>query len=85
VPRGAKAGDPNFHQLEPDGELATPTPRAPSRIVKQGRSLRITSSWIGAGAGEPVAEHCGVHWEYRFVSAAARRERSRRRLNVGAP
>src|SRR5258708_37246227 len=37
--------DPDFHQLEPDGELATPTPRAPtSRIIKRGRSLRITSS-----------------------------------------
>ena len=37
--------DPDFHQLEPDGELATPTPGAPtSRIVKRGRSLRITST-----------------------------------------
>src|SRR5580765_1110708 len=38
-------GDPDFHQLEPDGELAKPAPGAPrSRIVKRGTSLRITSS-----------------------------------------
>jgi len=42
---GRGFGEPDFHQLEPDGELATPTPGAPtSRIVKRGRSLRSTSS-----------------------------------------
>jgi hypothetical protein len=42
-----KSGDPDFHELEPDGELATPTPGAPtSRIVKPG-SLRITSADCG--------------------------------------
>jgi integrase len=31
-----KSGDPDFHQLEPDGELAKPAPGAPrSRIVKR--------------------------------------------------
>ena len=40
-----KSGDPDFHQLEPDGELAQPTPGAPtSHIVKRGRGVRITSS-----------------------------------------
>ena len=38
-------GDPNFRQLEPDGELAKPTPGSPtSRIAKRGSSLRITSA-----------------------------------------
>ena len=33
--------DPDFHQLEPDVELAKPAPRAPwSRIVKRGESTR---------------------------------------------
>lgn len=39
------SGDPDSHQLEPDGELAEPAPRAPRGcIVKRGRSLRVTSS-----------------------------------------
>ena len=48
-------GDPDFHQLEPDGELAKPTPEAPtSRIVKWGRSsvrasrLLNTAPFIGS-------------------------------------
>ncbi len=40
-----ESGEPDFHQLEPDVELATPAPGAPtSRIVKRAGSLRITSS-----------------------------------------
>ena len=32
-----EVGEPDFHQLEPDGELAQPAPGAPkSRIVKRG-------------------------------------------------
>ena len=38
-------GEPDFHQLEPDVELAKPDPGTPtSRIVKRGRNLRIAST-----------------------------------------
>ena len=79
-----KSGDPDFHQLEPDGELATPTPRAPtSRIVKRGRRVRSTSIWLRpvSGAGEPVAEHCGVTQD----RPPARRRRLSRISQPGAP
>jgi hypothetical protein len=37
-------GDPDFHQLEPDGELAKPAPGDKEPHSQAGRSLRITSS-----------------------------------------
>lgn len=57
---GVQHGDPDFHQLEPDVELAKPTPGAPrSRIVKRaGVYESLPAEWSSAfGAGDSVAEH----------------------------
>jgi hypothetical protein len=64
---------PDFHQLEPDGELAKPAPGAPrSRIVKRaGVYESLPAEWGSVfGAGEPVAEHCGVFRTDACCSAA---------------
>ena len=59
--RRSMSGDPNFPQLEPDGELAKPTPSGPtSRIVKR------------AGAYESLpADLRSSMWASRLLNTAA--------------